>query len=290
MSHPRPSIALVTVWFGPLPFWMPAFLLSCAHNPDVEWRIFTDAPAPAGSPENVRFLPFTLTAFNERASRLLGAPVALQPAYAYKLCDYKILYGDLFAEELRGFDVWGCCDLDIVWGRVRGFATDARLRRHALVTSRPQRIAGHCCLFRNQPRWNRLYRRIPGVRDCLLDASRYRGVDESLLSDLLLHRAAPPWRGALARAWDRHLRQPVLWREQWSTPGKHQRRLLSEPGAAMRWEGGRAYDGDGVERMYLHFHVLRATMREIDFTLENAPPAFRVFPGGFTALPPVGKA
>jgi hypothetical protein len=34
----------------------------------------------------------------------------------YKLCDYRPAYGFLFSEYIAGYDYWGHCDCDVVWG------------------------------------------------------------------------------------------------------------------------------------------------------------------------------
>ena len=38
----------------------------------------------------------------------------------YKLCDFKPAYGFIFGEYLKEYDYWGHCDIDIVWGDLRG--------------------------------------------------------------------------------------------------------------------------------------------------------------------------
>lgn len=283
MSGNPPGIALVTVWFGPLPFWMPALLLSCRHNPTVDWLIFTDATPPRDAPPNVRFLPLSLQGFNQRASEALGRVIEVLPEYPYKLCDFKVLYGDIFARELSEYRVWGCCDLDVVWGDIRTFVTNKLLATHPVITTRPKRISGHCCLFRNEAKWNRLYREIPGIWECLEDQLTCRRVDENLLTELLDHSNRPAWQRPLLRLANR---KRVYWKEVWTTNGQHQRDILANPELSMRWAEGRTFDANGKERMYLHFHVLRKEMRTLDFDLNNPPSSFKITPGGFHAEPP----
>lgn len=263
MSLP-PKIALVSVWFGPLPFWMPALLFSCQCNPDVDWLIFSDQSPPAGAPENVQFIPLARTAFNARASAALGYRLEVLASYAYKMCDLKIMYGRIFEPELRGYDFWGCCDMDVVWGQVRSFLTPELLANHDVITSRIGRISGHFCLFRNRTEWTDLFRRIPDVQARTEDSGKYRSIDEDGLTDLLQGYR----RSRLRRFWARHIRKLPLPRVYWdrvlTTSGKHQRQMLADPSLGMRWCDGRVYGIRCEELMYLHFHELRQHMHKFD--------------------------
>ncbi len=52
MKH---KICLIIVYFGKLPFWLPAFQLSCGYNPEIDWLIFIDDKAPPNPPDNVTY-------------------------------------------------------------------------------------------------------------------------------------------------------------------------------------------------------------------------------------------
>jgi glycosyltransferase involved in cell wall biosynthesis len=278
-----PSLALVIVWFGPWPFWMRAFLLSCRHNPTVDWLIFSDSEPPAGLPGNVKILPLGLDAFNRRATQALGFEVKVLPTYAYKMCDLKILYGRIFAEELAGVDFWGCCDMDIVWGDLRRFLTPERLARYDVITSRPGRIAGHFCLFRNRPEWTDLFRRIPDVAGRAGDSGAYRRIDEDGLTDLLQGYQ----RSLLIRLWTAVVRRRavprVYWEQEWTTRGRHQREMLADAGLTMRWRDGRTFGVHGEEMMYLHFHEIRKEMRGLEWPAGGAPREIEITPRGLVA-------
>ena len=281
--NPDSKIALVIVWFGPLPFWMPAFLLTCRRNPSVDWLVFSDQPVPAGVPPNVNFLPLDMESFNRRATAALGFEIRLQPAYAYKMCDLKIMYGRIFEPELRGYDFWGCCDMDVVWGDVRRFLTPELLENYDVITSRIGRISGHFCLFRNRPEWTDLFRRIPDVAARAGKGMKYCRIDEDGLTDLLQGYRASSWR----RFWTRRVRKwplpRVWWDRVWTTSGKHQRQMLADPSLCLRWRDGRAYGAGGEEMMYLHFHSVRKSMQGIDFGVDDPPREFTISPAGIIA-------
>ncbi|MCO6401124.1 MAG: glycosyltransferase [Verrucomicrobia bacterium] len=276
----RPKLALVNVWFGALPFWTPALFRTCGHNPEVDWLIVTDQPRPSYAPENVRFIPMTLERYNARASEVLGYRVNVQPTFLYKLCDLKVMIGRILEAELRGYDFWGSCDLDVLWGNVRGFVTDELLAEHDVITSRPNRISGHFALFRNRPEWSDLFRRIPDVQRRIEDSLTYRRVDEDGLSAVLQwyrHRVLGRW----VTRWIRRLPLPRVWWERvWTTSGKHQRLMLEDESLQMKWVEGRAYGVDGQEMMYLHFHSIRKQMQGTDVGASDRPRAISVSPAG----------
>ena len=67
-----PSIAIVVTFFGKAPFWMPAFLLSCRANPDVQWIIYTDIDVAGPVPAQHHLQPMTVADLNQRCSQRLG--------------------------------------------------------------------------------------------------------------------------------------------------------------------------------------------------------------------------
>ena len=156
-------IALVIVYIGPAPFWMPAFLLSCRFNPEITWLLFSDMGRPADCPENVQFIALDLAGFNRRASETLGLNIRVQQSFVYKIADFKSAYGKIFEKELQPFDFWGHCDLDIVWGSIGHFVSQDTLDTFDIITSRPKRISGHFCLYRNTPEITNTYQWIPRV-------------------------------------------------------------------------------------------------------------------------------
>lgn len=283
MRFVDPQMALVIVWFGPLPFWMPAFLHSCRYNPGVDWIIFSDARFSLELPENVRFLPLTVDKFNLQATEILGFKVNVKPTYAYKMCDLKIMYGCIFENELKDYDFWGCCDMDVVWGDIRRFITSDILKHHDVITSRIGRISGHFCLFRNRRDWNELFRRIPNIAECVEDNSNCRRIDEDGLTNLLQGYQNSCFRSFFARHVHKLSIPRVYWDRVLTTSGKHQRQMLAAPSLHMRWCDGNVYGVHGEDMMYLHFHSIRKGMKNIDFGLEDAPREFVITTNGLFA-------
>jgi hypothetical protein len=268
----RPSIAIVATYFGhTAPFWLPAFLVSCRANPDVQWVLYTDFDV-ASPPPNVAIKPLQVTDFNQRASDALHAPIDISRSVR-KACDLKPAYGVIFEDDLRRFDFWANSDIDIVWGDIRRFVTDEVLQRYDVVSSRQHRLSGHFTLYRNTLPTTRLFELIPDVTTHM-GTSRYMYLDETHLTHHLKeHMAAVP-----APTSPR-----VYWPSEWTTSAKYQRSLGVTDADRLWWRDGRTFDAAGQELMYLHFHKMKQDMTTINFGPDDRPPTFAIDRKGFWA-------
>ena len=113
------SIAYVVPYFGKFPKGFQFWLLSCKCNPSIDWLIFTDDKTPYDYPENVKVTYWTFDQMKKKAQAIYDFPIFLERPY--KLCDFKPAYGEIFADELKDYDFWGHCDIDLVWGNIRNF-------------------------------------------------------------------------------------------------------------------------------------------------------------------------
>ena len=147
------SVAVIGIQIGPWPDNIWLFLRSCGWNPSVKWLIFSDHDFPVDPPSNVKRIQASLGGLRERFSIILGRPVALE--IPYKLCDYRPMFGEIFSDELAGFDFWGHCDFDVVFGRIREV-----LPVQALVDFEKLLVRGNFSLYRNTDRMNSLFRHV----------------------------------------------------------------------------------------------------------------------------------
>ncbi len=281
-ASPQPSIALILPFFGPWPDWMPAFLVTCAWNPDVDWHFFSDTPAPAAHPDNVFFHRSTLDRIAARAADALGFPVHLQRAY--KLCDLKPAYGLMFPDHLEPYDFWGHCDPDILWGDIRRFMTPRRLGRFDILTSRRHALAGHFCIYRNTDAVNRICRDTPGWERILNDNDTSYMLDEAGFSRLIQERTEA---GEIRVFRNRTLAtsgsdqkpvllsdEPLRWRRgrPYDSAGRPVRYLhWLARGRPFTWKEGRTRNAFGREMMYLHFHRLKNSFGPCPIRFENPP-------------------
>lgn len=144
------TILLFMPYFGPLPEDFPLWVKSCAGNPTIDWMLLTDQDPGQALPPNIRYVKTDLSELRERFSARLGFPVTLDRPY--KLVDYKPAYGYLFKEMLSGYDFWGHCDMDVVFGDIRAFFTDDVLDTYDKIQER-----AHLSVYRNTERINRLF-------------------------------------------------------------------------------------------------------------------------------------
>ena len=146
-SRDKFKVALIFPYFtrgGGLPDYFPFWLKTCAHNRDVDFLIFSDAPLPScGVPDNVFHQQMQFEDFTRRIYRIL--PTEVRISQPYKLCDCKPMYGAALEPELVGYDYWGFCDCDLLFGRLYDSLFPANADEgFERIFSR-----GHLSLFRN---------------------------------------------------------------------------------------------------------------------------------------------
>ena len=93
--------------------FMSTWLESCKRNPTVDFLLFTDCNSGGGEmPCNLKVYTISFSDLRERIARLYNFPIALNKPY--KLCDFRPAYGHIFEEELKVYDFWGFCDMDMI--------------------------------------------------------------------------------------------------------------------------------------------------------------------------------
>ena len=150
------SICVLGVYFGKLPAYFNLWLKSCEYNPKIDFIIFTDNQI-IDLPPNVTVYKSSLKEIKDRASAVLEFECSL--GRAYKLCDYKPLYGSIFSKELKGYDYWGHCDFDLIFGDINQFFEWYNLYEYDKINA-----LGHLSFYRNTDEINSRYK-LEGGRD-----------------------------------------------------------------------------------------------------------------------------
>ena len=145
------KIAMVQPYFGNLPSYFGLALKTYEFNSDFDWYIFTDDRRHYDYPPNVIVTYLTLDRLKSIFQQCFEFPIALERPY--KLCDYKPLYGHLFADYLKGYDFWGHFDPDVIFGRINHFIPDELYQQYDKIFDR-----GYFALYRNTPAVNLVYR------------------------------------------------------------------------------------------------------------------------------------
>jgi hypothetical protein len=137
--------------------------------------------------ENVDWRWMTLEGIRDRFIEKTGLKIP-ELQRAYKLCDFKPTYGDLFSEEIKE-PFWGFGDIDMIWGRLDPFMTPD-VFEYDVVSGDPHRLCGAFTLFRNAPEITTLYRSVPNFENTFMDTSNIHTFDEKGMSDFVIaHRS-----------------------------------------------------------------------------------------------------
>jgi len=145
------SIAFIIPYFGKFNNYFQLWLDSCKYNPGVNWIIFTDDKRPFIYPPNVKVVYTTLADTKKHYQSNFDFEITLD--HAYQICEYRVAFGDIYKSYLDGFDFWGYCDTDVLWGNILAHLPDEVLNAHQKISWR-----GHLTLYRNDPYVNALYK------------------------------------------------------------------------------------------------------------------------------------
>ena len=146
MKH---KIIIIIPWFGRLPNTYPIWRKSVLCNEDIDFYLFTDEKIVGE--KNLHVVHTTFEQYVSRIQHFFDFQVACK--HSYKLCDYKPVYGEVFEEITRGYDFWGYCDMDMVFGNIRNFLTTELLNTHEKIF-----VDAHLSLFKNTEKMNHLFR------------------------------------------------------------------------------------------------------------------------------------
>ena len=144
------SCCIILPYFGKLPSYFQMFLKSCGANKEFNWIVFTDDSTPFVYPSNVLKIKLDMCELKQMIENKLNMQIAI--AIPHKLCDFKPAYGLIFEDYLNGYDFWGFCDCDLVFGKLNQFITDELLDNYDKLF-----CLGHFQLFRNTKENNRAF-------------------------------------------------------------------------------------------------------------------------------------
>ena len=171
------KIAYVVPYFGKLPKGFKLWLIGCEKNPSIDWIIFTDDKTNYQYPSNVKVVYTSFEKMKKRIQSIYDFKISLERPY--KLCDFKVAYGEIFEKELKDYDFWGYCDLDMMFGDIRNFITDEILDTYEKIGNQ-----GHSTLYKNTKVVNLRYRKelegITGYKE-IFYTNKYYAFDENII-------------------------------------------------------------------------------------------------------------
>jgi|SRR5690554_332764 len=180
-----PTIVVLIPYFGKWPAWFDLFLLSCEHNPSINWKFYTDCLLPDNVPANVSFQHMTFSEYKEIVSISLG--ISFNPRNPYKLCDIKPALGFIHQKDIIGYDFWGFSDIDLIYGDLRKYFSAEKLSQYDFFSTHARRVSGHFCLMRNTKKMRTAFINVKNWQKILSD-SEHHAFDESAFSRIFIKR------------------------------------------------------------------------------------------------------
>ncbi len=165
------KIRFIIPYFGKLRSDFCFWLKSAEHNASIDFLIFTDQEICTAN-KNITVIKCELPFIEKIAKQKIWECCRIN--HPYKLCDYKTAYGELFQDYLQGYDFWGHCDVDLVFGNIRNYITDDILDNHDRIG-----VEGFFTLYRNNTEINHHYWNLGEdfIKKAFLDDAIY-GLDE----------------------------------------------------------------------------------------------------------------
>jgi hypothetical protein len=150
------SIGVLTCWYGNFPWYFPYYVHSCSFNPTIDFYIITDnLDEILHKPDNLFIVYKTLDEIKNLATEKFGFQVSLD--YPFKLNDFKPAYAFLFPEIFKGYDYWGQCDLDLIYGDIRCFLQEEMINLYDYLSMRHDYTTGCFSLYRNNEKMNTFF-------------------------------------------------------------------------------------------------------------------------------------
>lgn len=144
------KIALILPYFGKFDNLFPIWLHSCRCNSEIDWIVFTDDKSCYDYPDNVKVHYINFETMREHFQSFYDFKISLDTPY--RLCNFKPAYGELFADYIKGYDAWGFCDNDMIYGDI--------VKNIPTILSDKFKIGrfGHLTILPNTEECRRLYR------------------------------------------------------------------------------------------------------------------------------------
>lgn len=143
------KICVIGVYFGKLPNYFRLWLNSCKANPMVDFLLVTDNLVQEEG--NICVRNMSLQELEDLATQKLGIDVKINKPY--KCCDFRPAFGVIFEDYLKGYDYWGHCDFDVIFGDLSAFFEQYKLYDYDKFL-----VLGHLALYKNTREINSMYK------------------------------------------------------------------------------------------------------------------------------------
>lgn len=147
------TIVFLLPYFGKLPPNFDLWLKGCKYNPSINFIVLTNDKTKFNYPKNVKVNYCSFDEIKKRIQDNFDFKVAIDRPWNLSL--FKPAYGEIFKKEVNGYDFWGYCDADLMWGDIRNFITDDILQKYDRIGTK-----GHASIYRNNEIVNARYKNV----------------------------------------------------------------------------------------------------------------------------------
>jgi len=155
---------IIAVYFGSFPYYFSLFKESCFKNKNFEWLIFNDSVGDKRE-KNIKYVRTSLKELSELASEALSCKIDLKEPY--KVCDLRPIFPIVFSDYIKGYEFWGHCDLDVIWGDMGKFLDYEFPWENDIISADRRRVCGPFSLFKISDQMKYLYKDIDDYIDIL---------------------------------------------------------------------------------------------------------------------------
>ncbi|MFA5007876.1 MAG: DUF6625 family protein [Candidatus Omnitrophota bacterium] len=248
------KILLIQIWFGKWPNWINLLIETCRHNHEIDWLIFSDQNPPINQSQNIKYIKITSSQIESLIAQKSGVEICLENFW--KAGDSKVLFGVIFQEYIKGYDFWGYCDSDLMWGDIRNFLPEDSLKEFDIITACRCCICGQFTIFKNKEPINFLFQKAPYYKE-KFKSNQVEHIDENLINEAALQEEKKGNIKVLRRQLQIHDCDSSEW-FNWAKQLEESERGTSE---GMFWLSGPSYWKNGKvfhekfheEAMFFHF-------------------------------------
>jgi len=216
-------IIILIPYFGKFPEWSDFFFDTVKRNETIDFLFYTDCQIEKHQAPNIKCVKLSFQEYTDKVNKHLDFQFA--PANTYKLCDIRPLFGTIHQEDLKEYDFYGWCDLDLIFGDIRSFYTNDILNSYDIFTTHKNRMSGHFSLFRNNSSNREMYKKIYNWQEILKNPN-FVGIDEHGLKNAYRMTKVDKFNEKFNRNIDNWLTKKIkkgklrrlYMREQYSTP------------------------------------------------------------------------
>lgn len=144
---------LIVPYFGKLPNYFQIWLNRIQLNNNLDFLLFTDQNLDNYNVQfrNLKIIKMSLAELKKNIEFVTGTRIKLHKAY--KVNDYRPLFGEIFSKYTQGYLWIGTIDTDVILGNTSHFLTDELIQNYDRINGN-----GHFSIWKNNNKLNELWK------------------------------------------------------------------------------------------------------------------------------------